>query len=124
MEFRMRKRKGAGVDEYLQKEAIGARHSDPTREANLNTIKTMNDQYKKIGAVPPPRAKDKASVVSASTMAEMAASTAQANTTITGKGLNPHYEVYSDYDTKIRPLHPAFNPVPSYRYQVEIGKPM
>lgn len=156
--FKMKKRSGKGVGDYLGKEAIGAtRSGNPARSVDNAINKRLTDKMKAIGAVPPPRPKDApinlqgtttqaetemkaakatqalASATSAAKSAmdlaqitkpeagaQQTAQEAMTEKATTGGGGHPryssHFALYQDYDTFIRPLHPAFHPVPRYVY--------
>lgn len=160
MEFHLRKKCGRGTTEFMEKESVGARYTNPTRESNLDTIHQMNAQYKKLGAVPPPPPKStlpqqlsastqaemakSSQITSAVQAAEMAKATAAINApgakeitaaqtaattgggfgTDFGAGFNQHLAIYNDYDRHIRPLHPAFHPLPSNVLHPEHAYPM
>jgi len=116
----MRKRKtGKGIAEYLQKENIGAVHSNPTREVNIKVDETMLNEYKSIGAVPP---KDQPiNLQGTTTLAEQGKGIEMVEDKDQGAG---GFALYTDSDTKIRPLHPAFHPVPYYALRPELLQSM
>ena len=99
----------------------------PKASAPLNLQGTTTESQQKDDAVKAALDAQQKSITAVVTPPVAAANTdisPIANTTLTTgsgmHGVNHFFSVYTDSDTRIRPLHPAFHPLPSYRLRPEL----